>query len=138
LIGFAAAANHIDLSAVLLFLIVAFWQMPHFFAIALFRLPDYTRAGIPVLPVVKGIHATKVQKLIYTALFLIAATSLTWLGYAGKSYGVVALLMGGFWLWLARQGFRADNDTLWARRMFAHSLIAIVALFTALAIDPWL
>jgi protoheme IX farnesyltransferase len=80
LVGYCAVSNHFDLGALILFLIVVFWQMPHFYAIALYRFNDYSRAGIPVLPVKKGAYVTKMHMVLYTVAFIIAAVMLTVVG----------------------------------------------------------
>src|SRR5262249_37725840 len=72
--GYVCATNNLDLGAFLLFLIMVSWQMPHFYAIAMYRFRDYKQAKIPVLPVVKGMKRTKLEILFYTFLFTISVT----------------------------------------------------------------
>ena len=116
-------------------MIVALWQMPHFFAIAMFRLEDYAAASIPVLPVKRGIRTTKIHMLLYIVAFMIAALLLTSFGYTGYSYLVVAALLGLAWLWLCIKGFKSENEQLWARNMFRLSLVVITALSIMISID---
>ena len=123
-VGYCAVTDHFDLVALILFIIVALWQMPHFFAIALYRLDDYRAAGIPVLPIEQGARATKIQMLLYIIAFLIALSMLT--PYAGVLYLTVVLLLGLGWLWLCIQGFWAKNDKVWGRNMFFASLVMIM------------
>ncbi len=134
-IGYAAAVGRLDLAAFLLFLIVVLWQMPHFFAIAMYRFDDYFAALIPVLPVKKGIHRTKIHMLLYTIAFTIACSLLTVFGYTGNIYLIVSTLLGLAWLALCITGFKAPNDKLWARKMFLFSLVVISGLCTSLALD---
>ncbi len=134
-IGYAAGGGGYDMGALLLFLILLTWQMPHFFAIALLRANDYAAASIPVLPLVKGIYATKIAMALYIAAFLLAAALLTFLGYAGYAYLAVAFGLGVWWLWLCAQGFKVHNDKLWARKMFRFSLILITALSFMISVD---
>jgi heme o synthase len=134
-VGYVAVSNHIDMGAWLLFSILVLWQMPHFFAIAMYRLEDYKAASVAVLPVVKGIYATKVQMLLYIASFLIATSMLTFCGYTGYRYLLTMLLLGAAWLYMSLQGFKAVNDTLWARRMFLFSLVVITVLSLMISID---
>lgn len=134
-IGYVAVSNHIDVGAWLLFSILVLWQMPHFFAIAMYRLEDYKAASVAVLPVVKGAYATKVQMLLYIVAFLVATSMLTFCGYTGYSYLVTMQLLGVIWLNMSYQGFKAKNDTLWARRMFLFSLVVIVVLSLMISID---
>ncbi len=70
-VGYVAVTNSLDLGAYLLFVIVVIWQMPHFYAIAIFRMKDYRAAAIPVLPIVKGMKTTKVHMLLYILVFLL-------------------------------------------------------------------
>ena len=96
-IGYSAVTNQLDLAALLLFLIVVFWQMPHFFAIAMYRFDDYAAASIPVFPVVRGMHAAKIRILSYIVAFTLSSSMLTLSGYVGYAYLTVTslLVLGG-------------------------------------------
>jgi protoheme IX farnesyltransferase len=135
-VGYVAARGHLDLGAGLLFAILVLWQMPHFYAIAMFRQKDYEAASIPVLPICKGIHATKVQMLLYCIAFALSCTLLTFLGYTGKAYLVIVALLSLSWIYLSVLGFRAKNDVAWARSMFRLSLVIITMFSALLYIDP--
>ena len=87
----------------LLFLIIFFWTPPHFWALALYRADDYARAGVPMLPVVKGDAATRVQILLYTLILVPLGVAPCALGYAGLIYGATAAITGAIMLWLAWQ-----------------------------------
>jgi protoheme IX farnesyltransferase len=126
-VGYVAVTGRLDTAALLLFLILTFWQMPHFFSIAMFRAQDYTAAGLPVLPVKKGFKNTKIQCLIYIMAYTVASILLTVYGYTGKIYIIFMLLAGGYWLFRALQGFRAKDDIAWARKLFFTSLIVLTA-----------
>lgn len=135
-VGYLAVTGHLDMGATLLFLVLALWQMPHFFAIAIYRLHDYKAASIPVLPVKKGIRTTQIQMLVYTSLFLLTSLSLTVFGYTGYVYFFSMALLGLVWLFLCAQGFSLrDTDEkhlrLWARKVFVFSII-ILLLFCVL------
>lgn len=132
-VGYLAVSGSIDLGAVILFFILALWQMPHSFAIAIYRLEDYKKAGIPVLPVKKGIPITKIQTLVYVALFVIATFALPVFGYTGYEYLLVMAILGLGWLALSAKGFYSINDKTWARNMFVYSVVILV-LFCALII----
>ena len=129
--GYTAVTNLIDTGAILLFLILVFWQMPHFYAIAVYRLEDYKKAGIPVLSVVKGISTTKKQILFYTAGFILASLLLSFFGYTGYTYAIVIGILGLWWLKMAIDGFKTENDIQWARKVFKFSLI-VTLVFSAL------
>jgi protoheme IX farnesyltransferase len=131
LAGYVAARGHFDWGAWLVFLIMVLWQMPHFYAIAIYRLDDYRAAALPVLPVIKGITATRRQITAYIVAFLLASIALFAFGYAGYGYLAIVVLAGGWWL---GQSFRpASSDQIWARRMFLSSLAVVLALAAAWA-----
>ncbi len=127
-VGYCAVSGRIDLGALLLFGMVAMWQMPHFYAIAIFRLEDYTRAGIPVMPIKRGILATKIQMLAYIVIFLFICTELTVFHYTGQVFLIAAIILSLTWIALGMDGFRGNNDRLWARKMFFYSLAVITVL----------
>ncbi len=127
-VGYCAAVDRFDMGAFLLFMIVALWQMPHFFAIAMYRLDDYIAASIPVLPVKRGVYITKVHMLLYVIAFLVPVCMLTILGYTGYAYLIVMGLLGLSWLLLCIKGFKDTNDRLFGRQMFHFSLVVIMML----------
>ncbi|HEX7651242.1 MAG TPA: heme o synthase [Candidatus Paceibacterota bacterium] len=133
-VGYTAVTGRIDAAAATLFFILVFWQMPHFYAIATYRLDEYAAAGIPVLPARKGIRAAKIHILLYIIAYLAAASALTALGYAGYAYLAAVLLIGLMWLWRAGKGFRAPDDAAWARGVFRFSLIVLVTFSAALSV----
>lgn len=136
--GYVAVTGSFDLAALLLFLILACWQMPHFYSIAIFRRADYAAAGLPVLPVAKGLEAAKTQILLYILAFL-AASGLLWsFGYAGLVYLVVIMLIGLRWLWLSILGFKTKDNTAWARGLFRFSLLVILCFSMLISLDAWL
>lgn len=128
--GYTAVSDQLDLGALLLFAMLVFWQMPHFFAIALYRLEDYKAASIPVLPAARGSQATKVQMLFYILLFLVPSSLLTFFGYTPKAYLVLTLGLGGAWLLLAFCGLQIGSlrEKQWGKQMFFFSLAVILTL----------
>jgi len=136
--GYTAVAGRFDLGALLLFLILVCWQMPHFYAIAIRRQHDYAAAGIPVWPIRKGVPATKYNIIAYVAAFVLAAVALAVFGYAGYVYLAVMGVVGVMWLWKGVKGFHAMDDIAWARSMFLFSLVVILALSASLSIDAWM
>jgi heme o synthase len=125
-IGYVAAANMLDMGALLLFVIMVCWQMPHFYAIAMRRRDEYAAAKVPVLPVVKGMYTTKVQIMLYTAGFIIANSLMVAYGYVGLAYLVVMTALGLVWLAKGIRGFRVEDDQTWARKMFLFSLVVLI------------
>jgi len=134
-VGYCATTPHLDLGAVLLFLLLCCWQMPHSYAIAIYRLSDYTAANIPVLPVVRGIAETKKQMFLYTIAFFLVSLMPTLTGYTGWFYFSVAFVLGVMWLRYSIQGFRAENDERWAKKFFLFSIIAISLLSLMMVLD---
>lgn len=136
--GYAAVTNRLGTGALLLFLILALWQLPHFYAIAIFRSKEYAAAKIPVLPVVHGVRVTKMHIVTCIGMFVIAAALLTVFGYAGYSYLVVVSLIGLWWLRLGIHGFAAQDDNRWARKTFGFSLLVLLVFSFMLSVDAWL
>jgi heme o synthase len=124
-VGYTAITNNVDATALILFLILVIWQMPHFYAIAIFRQNDYEAAGIPVLPIKKGRLHTKIHMLCYIVAFIIAANLFTVIGLTGYTYTTIMTVLGLGWLALCIKGFRKTNDERWARKMFGFSLIVL-------------
>jgi protoheme IX farnesyltransferase len=136
--GYTAAINRLDLGALLLFLIMVFWQMAHFYSIAIFRLKDYKNAGLPVMPAVKGVKFTKLLIILYIFAFVIASVDLSLFGYGGISYLVVMSGLGIYWLFKAINGLKARGDIKWSRGMFGFSLIVLLAFSCLLALNSLL
>lgn len=133
-VGYSAVVNSFDTGAFFLFLIIALWQMPHFFSIAMYRLEDYLAASIPVLPITKGVYLTKVHMMRYIIAFSVTISMLTIFGYTGYAYLIVVGLVSFIWLLLCLNGFRVDNHQLWGRQMFRFSLLVIVVLCIMISI----
>ncbi|HET8884261.1 MAG TPA: heme o synthase [Candidatus Saccharimonadales bacterium] len=136
LAGYTAVTGVIDVGAVIVFVILFVWQLPEFYSIAIYRLKEYKTAGVPVLPVVKGIKRTKIEIFIYTLLFVISSLLLTVFGYTGYIYSIVMAAMGGYWLWLAIKGFQATDSDRWARQMFGFSMIIILGFCVMVSVGP--
>lgn len=127
-VGYLAVTGRIDIGAILLFFILAIWQMPHSFAIAIYRLDDYKRAKISVLPVKKGIPVTKVHMLFYTAVFTCTTFLLSVFGYTSYTYLFTMTILGLMWLGLIAKGFwvKPADDKRWARNVFVFSIIVLL------------
>ena len=134
-IGWAAATGSLSMEPVLLFAIIFLWTPPHFWALALFRTDDYARAGVPMLPVVAGPDATRLQILLYTVVLVAVAVAPWPLGYFDAVYGVTSLALGAGMLALAvnvyrhRTGSQALRAT---RKLFAFSIVYLFVLFATL------
>lgn len=137
-IGYAAASGQLDTAALLLFLILTFWQMPHFYAIAMFRRDDYAAAGVPVLPIVSGMQRTKLEILWYIAAFAVAAILLAVFGYAGYVYAIVMGYISAKWLIKGWRGFNTADDVQWARQMFGYSLTVLLVFCGLISLEALL
>ncbi len=135
LIGWTAATGRLEWAGLALFGILFFWQLPHFIAIAVFRQDDYTRAGIKVLPAVRGLRVAKVHALVHSILLLAASLLLLPLHVAGVLYGVAASVLGVGMIAIAIRGLDPRAGASWARQLFAASLVYLPLLFAALALD---
>ncbi len=134
-IGYCAVTNEFDTGAFILLAIFSLWQMPHSYAIAIFRFKDYQAANIPVLPVVKGISVAKNHITLYIIAFMVATLMLSLGGYAGYKYLVVAAAVSVWWLGMALSGYKTENDKVWARKLFVFSIVAITSLSVMMSVD---
>lgn len=132
-IGYSAATGHLDISALLLFLVLVAWQMPHFYAIGIFRLKQYKAAKIPILPVVAGLERTRKEIIAYALLFIAACIMLSVYGGATWLFGVVMTLVSLRWVWLCLKP--AVNVEKWAKKQFLYSLFVLLTLCLMLILD---
>jgi len=134
MIGWAAATGAIGIESVLLFLIIFFWTPPHFWALSLYKAEEYRRAGVPMLPVVSGLSETRRQILIYSLVLAPVGVSPWLLGYAGRSYGAVAVLAGALMVALALKLWRRPAERT-AKQLFAFSILYLFVLFAVLLVE---
>jgi protoheme IX farnesyltransferase len=134
MVGWAAAAGHLSLAAWILFMIVFMWTPPHFWALAIVRLRDYERAGVPMLPVVKGEHSARVQILIYTVVLVATTLLLPLIHATGTVYLVSAIALGAMLLFAAWRVWRVPgNKVAWT--MYRWSSMYLAFIFLALIVD---
>ncbi len=141
MIGWAAVTGDISLASGLLFAIIFMWTPPHFWALALFRCEDYTRAGVPMLPVTAGEAETKKQILFYALLLWPITLAPVLIGTLGAVYAGVALLLGAAFVGQAVAVARADlaaTQYKAAKRLFGFSILYLFALFAVMPLDRWL
>lgn len=139
LAGYVAASGRLDVGALLVFLALFFWQFPEFFSIAIYRRDEYKAAGVPVITVKKTNAYTKRRIFVYAILFLVSALLLTVFHYTGYIYAVLMAVIGGYWLYIGFDGFRAKtDDDRWARRMFHASLNVLLLYSLLITIGPLL
>ena len=138
MIGWAAATGSVSLESFLLFLIIFLWTPPHFWALALFKLQDYGRAGIPMMPNVAGEASTRRQIFAYSLVLAPLGATPWMLGYAGAGYGMVAAALGAGFVWYAWQVLRMrDEDRVMkpAKALFAYSILYLFAIVAAYLVD---
>jgi protoheme IX farnesyltransferase len=138
-IGWAAVTGGVSLPAVLLFLIVFYWTPPHFWALSLRIRKDYAAAGVPMLPVVKGIPETTRQIGLYSILMVAISLVLFAVARMGLIYLAAAAVLGAMFLWQAyglwRRGASEEASTAGAIRLYKYSISYLTLLFAAIAID---
>ena len=134
MIGWAAVTGDIGLASISLFLIVFMWTPPHFWALALFRAGEYARAGVPMLPVVAGVRATKRHILAYSALLVPLGVLPSLLGVTGAIYAATSVVLGLVFLAGAVAVWREEGDRA-AKALFGYSIIYLFLLFALVMID---
>lgn len=135
-LGWAAITGEIGSEALILFLIIFLWTPPHFWALALYRIEDYRKSGLPMLPVTHGSEFTRLQILLYTLLLMAACLMPFAFGMSSWIYLVAALILSLGFIAYAVALMREYSDTL-ARKTFRFSLIHLSALFAALLVDHY-
>jgi protoheme IX farnesyltransferase len=136
-LGWAAMTGEVGPEALILFLIIFLWTPPHFWALALYRVEDYRKSGLPMLPVTHGNEFTRLQIFLYT-LVLFAACLLPFVfQMSGKLYLVAAVALSIVFCWYGWKLWRTYSDAL-ARKTFRFSLIHLSLLFAALLVDHYL
>ncbi|MEN9413464.1 MAG: hypothetical protein RLZZ342_551 [Candidatus Parcubacteria bacterium] len=137
LVGYVAVTGIIDWEGWILFAILAVWQMPHFYAIAVFRAEEYAAAHVPVVSLVRGIPATERYIGMYIVLFSIIVAVPTYLGVTGFMYLGVVWAACLWWLWRA-YGVAFVEPVSKARAVFGASLIVLLIVCGSLSLGPLL
>jgi protoheme IX farnesyltransferase len=137
LVGYVAVSGSIDMDGWILFAILAVWQMPHFYAIAIFRSEEYASAHVPVVSLVRGVAVAERYMRMYIVLFAGVVALPTYTGVTGSAYLVVVWTACAWWLWRAR-GSVAVEPALRARTVFGSSLAVLLIVCGALSIGPLL
>lgn len=136
-LGWAAMRGEVGPEALMLCLIIFLWTPPHFWALALYRVDDYAKAGLPMLPVTHGNAFTRLQVLLYTVL-LLPGTLLPYVyGMSGRIHLASALVLGVWFVVYAWRLWRQYSDAL-ARQTFRFSIVHLMLLFAALLVDHYL
>ena len=141
MVGWACVTGGVSLDSVIMFMIIFLWTPAHFWALALFKMKDYGDVGVPMMPNVAGIASTKRQIAVYAVLTAIAGVLPAVTGLASIGYGVVAGLLGAYFVHCSIAVWRmADGDVKMvpAKKLFAYSIFYLFAIFAALMIDFYL
>jgi protoheme IX farnesyltransferase len=134
LVGWAAVSGGISVAAFTLFVVIFFWTPPHFWALALVRRKDYQRAGVPMLPVVRGERETRLQIFLYTLGLVAITLTLPFFGVGNAIYWVSAAILGLALIHVAWKVWqRGGNKLAW--KMYRYSSMYLAFLFLALMID---
>lgn len=134
-VGYCAVTNHFNMGALLLFIMLFAWQIPHFYAISIYRLDDFKAAGIPILPLKKNILHTKISMLLYILVFMIAAVMPILYGYVGVTYFLMTIFLSLTWFLLGLLGINTKDDAKWSRQMFLFSILVITVLSLMMAVS---
>jgi protoheme IX farnesyltransferase len=142
-IGWAAATGNITALPILLFAIIFFWTPPHFWALSLYASGDYERAGVPMLPVVKGARHTRICIMVYTLILVPVTLAPFVFGLLGRIYGVSALVLGALFVaysWRVLYDAQDERGVSLtrnapARAAFKYSILYLFILFGACAVD---
>jgi len=136
-LGWAAMRGEVGLFAIFLWLVIFLWTPPHFWALALYRVEDYRRSGLPMLPVTHGSLVTRRHMLVYTLLLLVATLLPCAFGMAGVPYLVTALALGAAFVAMTWRLLRDYTDQR-SRSLFKFSILYLSLLFAALLVDHYL
>lgn len=140
LMGWTTATGRMDTPGLVLFGILFLWQIPHFLAISVFRVQDYSQAGFKVMPAEYGMRATRMWALWCAVAMVVVSLALGPLGVTGWIYGVSAAVLGATFVAWTAAGYRtpylqAPGAAKWGRSLFAASIVYLMLLFAALSID---
>lgn len=135
LIGWASVTGNLSITAWLMFMIIFLWTPPHSWALALFKNEEYTKAGIPMMPVVKGPRSTKIQSLFYMGLLFICSLILYISGNFNYFYLTGAIIFNSVLLFSTYKMWKEEDDVfIWAKRTFIYSLFYILGMFSTMVI----
>jgi len=135
LVGWAAMTGRVELPAIYLFAIIFYWTPPHFWALALIKRAEYARAGVPMMPVVRGEQRTKFEMLVYTLMLVPLTLMPVLFGAFGALYAVCALVLGAPLVWYCIRLLQTPGASPIAWRLYRYSLLYLALLFLAMVVD---
>jgi protoheme IX farnesyltransferase len=137
LVGWAAVAGELSIESAILFAIIFYWTPPHSWALALLVNVDYSRAGVPMMPVARGERVTHIQILLYSIQLVLITILPTPLQMLGIIYLLAALALGGGLLWMSIRLLRVADRAV-ARSLYKYSTAYLAFLFLAMILDQTL
>ena len=138
IVACAAVTGSVSLASLVLFAIIFIWTPPHFWALAIAKAGDYGRAGVPMMPNVKGEKHTRFEILLYTLVMAPTAVLPTLLGQASLAYGAIAAASGAFMIYLAVNVYRATDPVVAdkaCKKLFGYSILYLFLLFGVIVIE---
>ena len=138
IIGWSIATNGVSLEPIILFLIIFIWTPSHFWALSLYKMDDYKKAKIPMLPITSGIKTTKFNIFIYALILLPISLAPFFLNYSGLLYLTLAATLGSYYILISYQLLKEENSVFekkLATKLFTYSILYLFLIFTFILID---
>lgn len=136
--GYTSVTGSIDTAAWLLFLLMATWQMAHFYAIGLYRLDDYRAAGLPIMSVRYGAKTTIRQTVVYIGLFIVCGIAMIAIDAIGRVAGCILVAASAWWLYQALKNYGSTAYETWGRQIFFASLRVLLIMVACLSVGSLL
>jgi len=137
-IGWAIATNTISLEPIILFLIIFIWTPSHFWALSLYKISDYKKAKIPMLPITSGIEATKLNIFVYSLILFPVSLAPFFFNFSGLVYFILSFMLSGYYVFISYKLLKEKNLTLekkLATKLFGYSILYLFMIFTSVLID---
>ncbi|MFL2660117.1 MAG: heme o synthase [Alphaproteobacteria bacterium] len=135
LVGYVAITDSITTEIIFIYLMCVIWQMPHSYGIAIFRLDDYKKADINVLPVVKGLATTRNSIMLHISAFVVLLSIFGYMGYMHPIGLLFILSLSLYWLFVAVFSFKEETQEKWAKKIFFQSIFIVVVLSLCLGFN---
>ncbi len=136
--GYVTVTGSIDIVVLILFTLMMIWQLPHFYAISIFREKDYARAQLPIWSVKYGLKSTQAQIFFWVIIFTILLPLLTLVHATGITYLVIMGALGLYWIFQGVRYYAAEAPERWSKRMFGVSLVVLLAFIGTVASGRYL
>lgn len=136
--GYVALSGTFDGAAILIFLAMVVWQIPHFYAIGLYRGKEYSAAGLPLLTLKRPRKVIQIYCIACIALYMAINAALSIFGYTGLVFGILLTIVSIWWLTTVLRGGSAKFNDMWAKKIFGQSLVVLTLWCTLLIFNYWL